>query len=307
MKVLVTGGAGFIGSNVVDKLINRDYEVAIIDDLSTGRLENLNERARFYKVDICSPELEGIFRKEMPEIVNHHAAQIDVRRSLDNPILDAQINIMGSLNLLGCCQKYGAKKVIYASTGGAIYGEPESLPASEDCSIKPLSPYGVNKYIVEKYLPLYRQNYNLDYTILRYGNVYGPRQDPHGEAGVVAMFIEGMLRGKRPIVFGDGEQTRDFVYVDDVVNANLFVLDDGDGGIFNIGTGHPTSVNELFKLLKEILKYNNQPLYGNERPGEIRNIYLDITRAQRNIGWRPEVGLEEGLVRTIRWLSERHI
>lgn len=305
MKVLVTGGAGFIGSNVVDKLINRDHEVVIIDDLSTGRLENLNERARFYKVDICSPELEGIFRKEMPDIVNHHAAQIDVRRSLDNPILDAQINIMGSLNLLGCCQKYGAKKVIYASTGGAIYGEPESLPASEDYSVKPLTPYGVNKYIVEKYLALYRQNYNLDHTILRYGNVYGPRQDPRGEAGVVAIFIEGMLRGKRPIVFGDGEQTRDFVYVDDVVNANLLAMNDGNGGIFNIGTGQPTSVNELFKLLKEILKYNSQPLYGNERPGEIRNIYLDITRAQRNIGWRPEVGLKEGLVRTIRWLSER--
>jgi len=305
MTVLVTGGAGFIGSNVADKLVNRDHEVVIIDDLSTGRLENLNERARFYKVDICSPELEGIFREEMPEIVYHHAAQIDVRRSLDNPILDAQINIMGSLNLLGCCQRYGAKKVIYASTGGAIYGEPESLPASEDYSVKPLTPYGVNKYIVEKYLALYRQNYNLDYTILRYGNVYGPRQDPRGEAGVVAIFIEGMLRGKRPIVFGDGEQTRDFVYVDDVVNANLLAMNDGNGGIFNIGTGQPTSVNELFKLLKEILKYNNQPLYGNERPGEIKNIYLDITRAQRNIGWRPEVGLEEGLVRTIRWLSER--
>lgn len=302
----MTGGAGFIGSNVVDRLIDSNHEVVVIDDLSTGKLENLNARAKFYQVDICSPKIVEIFKKEMPEIVSHHAAQIDVRRSVDNPILDARVNIMGSLNLLESCRRHGVKKVIYASTGGAIYGESEGLPAPEEYQVKPLAPYGVSKYAVEKYLALYRQSYNLSYTVLRYGNVFGPRQDPHGEAGVVAIFIGVMLAGGRPTIFGDGEQTRDFIYVGDAANANLLALNEGDGGIFNIATGQPTSVAKLFKLLKEILEYNGQPLYTDARPGEVRNICLDIARAKGDLGWRPEVDLVEGLGKTVRWFRGRH-
>ena len=246
MKILVTGGAGFIASHVVDALLEAGHDVAIVDNLSTGRRRNINPRARFYEVDIRSPELARVLAEERPEIIDHHAAQMDVRRSIVDPIYDADINVLGSLNVLELARQHGVRKVIYISSGGAVYGEPVYLPCDEDHPIDPLCPYGATKHVVEHYLFMYRQNYGLDYTVLRYGNVYGPRQDPHGEAGVVAIFTGLMLAGRQAIINGNGEQERDFVYVGDCVQANLLALNSGSGEIYNVGCGVGTTVNEIF-------------------------------------------------------------
>jgi len=342
LRVLVTGGAGFIGSHIVDALVAVGHRVVVVDDLSGGKEENLNPAARFYRLDVCSPELEKVFRDEKIEFVNHHAAQIDVRRSVADPMEDARVNIQGLLNILENCRRFQVRGVVFASSGGVVYGEPQALPVAENYPKGPLSPYGVSKLSSEYYLYCFAQVAGLPYVALRYGNVYGPRQDPHGEAGVVAIFGLKMLAGETPVIYGDGEQLRDYVYVGDVVRANLLAMrrlldgrerksaqsDPGgaagagapgesapapgvpgvDGPAYNIGTGVGTSVNELFALLSDLTGYRGEAQRGPERPGELRRIYLDCTRAFRELGWRPEVSLREGLRRTVEFLAgARHL
>lgn len=301
MKFLVTGGAGFIASHIVDSLIYDGNEVVVVDDLSTGKEANLNPKAKFYKIDICSSEISAVFEMEKPDYVNHHAAQISVVRSTLEPELDIRLNIIGSLNIIEQSVKYGVKKLIYASTGGAIYGEPEYLPADEEHPVKPLAPYGIDKHTVEHYLYMYNVLYGLKYTVLRYANVYGPRQDPHGEAGVIAIFSQKMLNGERPRIFGDGTATRDYVYVGDVVEANMIAIEKGNGGIYNIATNRETSVNELFNLLKKEFSFDQEAIYENKRPGEVQRIYLTNEKAKRELGWVPKVSFEEGIKRTVEF------
>lgn len=300
LKILVTGGAGFIGSHVVDALLEAGHEVVIVDDLSTGRVSNINPRARFYRMDIRDPHLSEVFEQERFDIVNHHAAQMDVRKSVADPLFDADVNIRGSLNLLECARKSGVRKIVYISTGGAVYGEPEYLPCDEAHPVNPICPYGASKHTVEHYLYMYRVLYGLAYAVLRYPNVYGPRQDPNGEAGVVAIFIGQMLARKQPTIFGSGEQERDFVYVGDCARANLLAMEDHVQGIFNIGSGRGTTINQIYALLSEITGYRRPPVYGPPRAGETFRIFLDATKARREMGWAPQVSLEEGL----RWTVE---
>ncbi|MCX6695272.1 MAG: NAD-dependent epimerase/dehydratase family protein, partial [Candidatus Altiarchaeota archaeon] len=281
-KVLVTGGAGFIGSNVVDLLIGKKYDVVVLDNLSTGKRENVNPKAKFIEMDIGDEKLDSVFRNEKPEYVVHHAAQIDVRKSIADPVFDSKVNIIGSINLLECCRRHGVKKIVYASSGGAVYGEPKYLPAGEDHPIQPLCPYGASKYVVEKYVELYGMNYGIDYTILRYANVYGPRQDPLGEAGVVAIFTGRFMEGKTPVIFGDGEQTRDFVYVKDVALANLMALEKKTNEkVFNIGSGVETSVNKIAQELKKLTNSKVNPTHSQDVKGEVRRISLKIERAKK--------------------------
>lgn len=306
MRVLVTGGAGFIASHVVDALITAGHDVAIVDNLSTGRRQNINPKARFYEVDIRSAALAEVFAQERPEVVNHHAAQMDVRRSVADPIYDADVNILGSLNLLELARQHRVRKIVYISTGGAVYGEPVYLPCDEAHPVDPLCPYGATKHTVEHYLFMYRQNYGLDYTVLRYPNVYGPRQDPHGEAGVVAIFAGQMLSGQQVTINGSGEQERDFVYVGDCVRANLLALDTGSGQIYNLGWGAGVSVNDIFRHMKDITGYGLEPVYGPPKLGETFKIYLDASKARRELGWKPEVTLRDGLELTVAYFREGH-
>lgn len=302
MKILVTGGAGFIGSHVTDVFVAAGHEVVLIDDLSTGKVENLNPQARFYQIDIRDLDgLRRVFENEKVDIVCHQAARASVQESLRHPILYAQVNILGSLNLLELCRQFGVRKFIYASTGGAVYGEPQYLPVDENHPTNPLDPYGASKHHVEHYLHLYSINFNLPFTILRYANVYGPRQDPFGEGGVVAIFTHRMLNGKQPIVNGSGDQERDFVYVGDVARANLFALTHSDNSMINLGTGHGTSVNTLFEKLQEATNFKGTCVYGPAKPGEVFRIWLDISKAQSELGWMPQVGLDEGLWRTVEF------
>jgi UDP-glucose 4-epimerase len=308
VNILVTGGAGFIGSHVVDLYLEHGHRVVVVDDLSTGHRRNLNPRAVFYEADIRSPEMAAIFEREKPEIVNHHAAQMDVRRSVAEPLLDADVNILGSLSLLECARRCGVRRFVYISSGGAVYGEPEYLPCDEAHPINPICQYGASKHTVEHYLFLYRSLYGLDYTVLRYPNVYGPRQDPHGEAGVVAIFAGQMLTDQPVTINGDGEQVRDFVYVGDCAQANLQALLGGTGaGIYNLGTGTGASVNEVFRTLKALTNYRRDPIYGPAKLGETRRIYLDASRAAGELGWRPKTGLEEGLRATARHFQELEV
>ena len=299
MKILVTGGAGFIASHVADAYVAAGHDVVIVDNLSTGRRSNLNPGARFYELDIRSPELAEVMERERPDVVNHHAAQIDVRRSVADPVYDAGINIAGSIALLEAARKAEVKKVVYISTGGAVYGEPEHLPCGETHPIKPLCPYGASKHTVEHYLYMYRENFGLSYTILRYPNVYGPRQDPHGEAGVVAIFTERMLRGDPVTINGTGQQERDFVYVGDCVSANLLALDSGDGEVYNLGWAIGTTVNEVFDHLKRETGYPLDPTYGPAKLGETYRIYLDASKIRKELGWEPRVPIDEGMRRTV--------
>src|SRR5262245_11787140 len=302
MRILVTGGAGFIGSNVVDGFVADGHEVAVLDDLSTGRREFVHAKARFFEADLTdSAALDACVGEFRPEVVDHHAAQIDVRRSVEDPQRDARINVLGAITLLESCRRHAVRKVIYASTGGAIYGEGRILPATEDHPVHPESPYGASKYAVEHYLYIWKLLHGVDFTVLRYPNVYGPRQNPHGEAGVNAIFIGLMLEGKRPRIFGTGDQLRDYVYVGDIVEANVLALSKGSGETVNIGSGVGTSVKQIFAELKSILGFEGEPIYDAPRPGEIQCIYLDAARAREVLGWRPRVGFREGLERTVAW------
>jgi len=306
MRILVTGGAGFIGSNVVDGFVADGHEVAVLDDLSTGRREFVHPKARFVHADLTdAAAVEACVSELRPEVVDHHAAQIDVRGSVREPQHDARINILGSIALLEACRRHGVRKVIYASTGGAIYGEGRFLPATEDHPVHPEAPYGASKYTVEHYLYIWRLLHGLDFTVLRYPNVYGPRQNPHGEAGVNAIFIGLMLEGERPRIFGDGEQVRDYLYVGDVVEANRLALDRGSGAVVNLGTGVGTSVNQIFRTLRALLGFEGEAIYDAARPGEVQRIYLDASRAREVLGWEPRVPFVEGLERTVAWSREQ--
>ncbi|TKJ29501.1 MAG: UDP-glucose 4-epimerase [Chloroflexi bacterium B3_Chlor] len=299
MRVLVTGGAGFIGSHVVDALIGEGHSVAVVDDFSSGKREHVNPKARLYELDIRSRDLEQVFAKERPEVVNHHAAQVDVRDSVADPIFDADVNIVGSLNLLECAREHGVRKFIYASTGGAVYGEPIRLPCDENHPLNPVCPYGVSKLAVEHYLYVYRLSYGLEHTILRYPNVYGPRQDPSGEGGVAAIFARQMVQGEQVVINGSGEQERDFIYVHDIVRANMLAMDRGQGQVYNLGCGVGTSINELFAKMKEMTGYASEPVHGPPKIGETLKIYLDGAKVKRELRWEPAVALEEGLRATI--------
>ena len=309
MKVLVTGGAGFIASNLVDDLITQGHDVVIIDNLTTGKEENINSKATFYKEDIGNTEgLEKIFAEEKPDIVNHHAAQVDLRRSVGDPLYDAQVNIIGSLNLINISSTHNVKRFIYASTGGAVYGEPEYLPVDEKHIVDPQSQYGVSKHTVEHYLFVFRQTRNLSYTVLRYPNVYGPRQDPHGEAGVVAIFTEQMLDGKQSTVFGDGTKTRDYVYVGDLVSANMSAMfneTDMSGEIYNLGWGKEIKDIEVFEAVRDALGLSVEPLFDEKRPGEIDRICLTNTKAAKGLNWSPQVEFQEGIRLTTEFYKER--
>ena len=304
MKVLVTGGAGFIGSHVVDAFLAAGHTVVVVDNLSSGREKNLNPKAKFYQLDIRDPQLVDVLKTEKPDIIDHHAAQIDVRKSVDDPVFDAQVNILGTLNLLEAARKTGIQKFIYISSGGAAYGEPVYLPCDEKHPIDPLAPYGVTKHTIEHYLFLYKQNYGMNYTVLRYANVYGPRQDPYGEAGVVAIFTGHMLSGKPVTIFGSGEQQRDFVYVEDCARANLMVATSNHPGIFNIGCGVGTTINQIFAILKSITHYAPEAIYAPAKLGETFKIYLDCQLAGKEFGWKPTASLEEGLNRTVTYFLQ---
>jgi UDP-glucose 4-epimerase len=302
MRILVTGGAGFIGSNVVDRFIALGHDVAVFDDLSTGFREFLHPRATLFVGDLADPQaIDHAIAEHKPEIVDHHAAQIDVRKSVSDPVWDARVNILGSIGMLQSCTRHGVRKVVYASTGGALYGEGRQLPATEDHPVNPEAPYGASKHTVEHYLYLWKLLHGLDYTVLRYPNVYGPRQNPHGEAGVNAIFIGLMLAGKRPRIFGDGKAERDYLYVDDVVAANVLALERGSGEMVNLGTGVGTSVNDIVHELQAILGFREGALHEPPRPGEVQRIFLDASRAKRVLSWEPTVTFAEGLRRTVEW------
>jgi UDP-glucose 4-epimerase len=303
MKTLVTGGAGFIGSHVVDTYINAGHAVVVVDNLATGRRENLNPAAGFYEVDIRDEKLAEVFAQERPDVVNHHAAQASVPLSVARPGYDAGVNILGSLNLLEQARRHGVQRVIYASTGGAVYGEPQYLPCDEAHPIRPLTPYGASKHAVEHYLQVYQQLYGMAYTILRYANVYGPRQDPHGEAGVISIFTDRMLAGSPAVVNGDGLQERDFVYVGDCARANLAALEQGRDGIFNIATGAGTTINDLFDRLAAITGYALPRQHGPERLGDIYRSFLSADLAARELGWQPLFALEDGLRETVAYFQ----
>jgi UDP-glucose 4-epimerase len=303
-KVLVTGGAGFIGSHVVDLFVSQGYEVVIVDDLSTGRASNLNPAAKFYQLDIRDPKLRDVFEAERPDFISHHAAQMDVRRSVAQPLFDAHVNILGSINMIECAKEFGVKHFVYISTGGAVYGEPVKLPCDESHPIDPICQYGASKHTVEHYLYMYHVNYGLNYTVLRYPNVFGPRQDPHGEAGVVAIFTGKMLDREQVIINGDGEQTRDFVYVGDCARANLLAITvEHQAGIYNLGWGLPTSINQIFSTLAKVTDYPHAVQYGPAKVGETRHIYLDASKAKRELGWTPTATLEEGLQETVNYFK----
>lgn len=305
MKVLVTGGAGFIGSHTVDRLVLEGHEVVVVDNLSTGRRRNINRAARFYKIDIQNRRLERVFRNERPSVVMHLAAQMDVRKSVEDPILDAQVNVLGTLNLLQQAVEHGARKVIFSSSGGAIYGEQEVFPASETHVTQPLSPYGLSKFCGEQYLSYYQRVGGIQVVNLRYANIYGPRQDPYGEAGVVAIFIQKLLNGEQAIINGNGRQTRDFVFVDDVVEANLSVMGQQIQGTYNVGTGKETSINDLFRILVEQIGSTCKELHGPAKQGEQARSVIDSTKLRHELSWEPRVELSEGLKRTVSYFRER--
>lgn len=307
MKILVTGGAGFIGSHIVDALIEKGHEVVVVDNLSSGRLENVSKKSRFYKADIKGKDIEQIFKKEKPQIVCHQAAQKNVRISVENPKFYLEDNGIGTLNILESCIKHGVKKIIFASTGGAIY-DPSILPAREDKSrLNPLSPYGITKLLGELYLRFYSDTYGLKYTSLRYSNVYGPRQDAEGEAGVVAIFATSLVKGKIPIIFGDGNQTRDFVYISDVVNANLLSIENpkSDNQIFNVGICQEKSVNQIFDSLRQIIGYKGKAIHLKPKKGEVRRISLSYDKIKKVLGWEPLASFEEGLEKTAGWYTKK--
>ena len=304
MKILITGGAGFIGSHVADLLIENNFDVSIVDNLSSGKLENINPKARFYKCDARDSEIFKIIEIEKPQIVIHNAAQLSVRNSVDDPLNDASINIIGGLNVLEACRKIKVRKIIFASSGGVVYGEQQYFPADENHPTKPISPYGVAKLSFEKYLFYYNYIFGIKYICLRYANVYGPRQDPHGEAGVVAIFSKKLLNNEQPVINGDGKQTRDYVYVKDVAAANLSAIRNDFVGEINIGTGIETDVNNVFDILKKAAgKKDLKEVHGPAKTGEQERSVLSYKKAQTILGWEPKVKIKEGLTRTFEWFA----
>ena len=304
MKILVTGGAGFIGSHIVEAFLSAGHEVCVVDDLSTGFRRNVAPGVRLHEVDIRDARLAEVFEKEKPEVVCHQAARANVRESFEKPLLYAEVNVVGSLNVLECCRRFGVRKVLYACTGGAAYGIPQQLPVSENHAINPLDPYGASKHHVEHYLYIYQKNFGIAYTSLRYPNVYGPRQDPFGEAGVVAIFARQMLDKRQPVINGSGEQERDFVNVLDIARANLLALEKGDGEILNIGSGEGISVNMLFSALADLTGFDEDAMYGPAKAGEVYKIYLNADRAREIIGWKPNIGLTQGLEYTVEYFRK---
>jgi UDP-glucose 4-epimerase len=307
MKTLVTGGAGFIGSNLVDALVERGDEVTVVDDVSTGKRPNLDEAlaggAELMQVDIRDTEaVGGAIDRVRPEVIFHLAAQIDVRKSVADPANDSRINVEGTINVLRAAQASGVRRVVNTSTGGAVYGEAQVIPAPEDHPVAPEAPYGLSKFCAESYCALFARLHGLSTVSLRYGNVYGPRQDPLGEAGVIAIFCNKLLSGERPTIFGDGLQTRDYIYVSDVVDANLRAAESDAGGPFNVGRGVETTVLELVEALRPHADGSFEPEHAPKRPGEVRHIALDYSRARSELGWEPQVGLEEGIERTLERL-----
>jgi UDP-glucose 4-epimerase len=305
VKILVTGGAGFIGSHIADALIEKDHDVTIVDSLLMGRPENVPERARFHLMDIRAAEIGKLFDLGRFDAVFHLAAQMDVRKSVEDPIFDAGVNVLGSLNLLRNAVRTGVKKVVFASTGGAVYGEQDVFPCDETHPTRPVSPYGITKLCVEKYLFYFAREFGLRYVALRFANVYGPRQNPHGEAGVVAIFTSRLLAGERPVINGDGKQTRDYVYVGDVVQANLRALDHPENDVFNVGTGIETDVNRIFELVNRITGGRAAEQHGPAKPGEQLRSVISHRKAETVLGWRPAVGLEEGLGRTVDFFRKK--
>ncbi len=305
MKILVTGGAGFIGSHLVDRLIDEGHQVVVIDNLSTGSRKNLNSKAKLWKMDIQSSKVKEVFEKEKPNAVFHLAAQIDLRKSVEDPIKDAKINILGSLNILqsfyNSCHSHC--KFIFTSTGGAIYGDADIIPTPESYPEKPLSPYGAEKLVFDKYLNYYNQVFNLPYVSLRLANVYGPRQNSKGEAGVVAIFSDAMLSGNQPIIFGSGKQTRDFVYVKDVVEAAVSALKKNKIGIHNIGTAKQTDINTVFSKIKKITGSECREIHQPAKPGEQKTSCLNIEKAKKELGWQPKYDLDKGLEETVKWFA----
>lgn len=300
-NILVTGGAGFIGSHLVDRLIKDGHKVVVIDNLSTGKKKNVNPKARFYKLDIRDPKIAKVFQKERPETVFHFAAHIEARDSVESPISDADINILGSLNILKNCREYGVKKIIFSSSGGEIYGDTKKIPTPEKYQPNPISPYGVGKLAVEKYLDAYFKLFKIPYIALRYGNIYGPRQNPHGEAGVVAIFTNKMLKNENPVIHGNGRQTKDYIFIDDAIDATILSFEKGFKGILNIATGKETSVLEIFYLIKKLTdsrvkeKHIPFPSCGFKRG------CLSISKAKKELNWKPKYDLDSGIRKTVDW------
>lgn len=305
MNILVTGGAGFIGSHIVEAYLKLGHRVIILDNLSSGKKENIASEAVFYEMDLSDPQVGKLLMDEKIDVINHHAAQISVTHSVSHPEEDANTNILGSLKLLEAAKSGGIKQFIFASTGGAIYGLQDVFPAKENHSCRPESPYAISKYSVENYLNFYRNTYGLNTSILRYSNVYGPRQDPHGEAGVVAIFCQKLLSKSQAFIFGDGEQTRDFVSVQDVAQANVLALTSSLSGLYNVGTGKETTVNELFHNIAQMAGNNVLPKHAPARKGELQRSVIDPGKFQESTGWKPEMPLNVGLSKTYEFFSRQ--
>jgi UDP-glucose 4-epimerase len=305
VNILVTGGAGFIGSHIVDACVAAGHVVTAIDDLSTGHRENVNPAARFIEMDVRSRDIDALFRDGRFDVVSHQAARADVRGSMRDPFIYADVNIQGGINLLEAARRHGVRKIVYSSTGGCVYGDLQYWPADEMHPVRPRDPYGASKAGFELYLPVYQMNYGLAYTTLRYPNVYGPRQDPFGEAGVVAIFIGQMLQGRTPVVNGDGEQSRDYVFVGDVVRANMLVLEHGDNEVYNLGWGRGTSVNQIFGHLRHLTGFSGAATHGPAKLGEVRRNDLTAEKIGRQLGWTPDISLESGLAQTVEYFRPR--
>ncbi len=304
MKILVTGGAGFIGSHLVDRLIKDGNKVVVVDNLSTGKKENLNKRAKFYKIDICSPRIYQVFKNEKPKIVFHYAPLINIHESIKEPIKNNEVNILGTLNLLENCREFKTRKFIFPSSGGAIYGEANIIPTPEDYPAKPLSPYGITKLSIEKHLKYYYRVFGLPFISLRFANVYGPRQNSKGKQGIVAIFIDKMLTDKQPTISEDGKLTRDFVYVDDAVEANILAMKKNKVGIFNVGTAKETDINIIFRKLKNLTNSKCKKVHSLVKPYEQKRSCLDFQKIKKELGWKPKYSLEKGLQITVDWFKK---
>jgi UDP-glucose 4-epimerase len=307
VRILVTGGAGFIGSHVVDAYIAAGHQVAVLDNFSTGNEANLNQTAEIHRIDLRDqPAVEKLVASFRPDIVNHHAAQSEVPKSVADPGYDAHVNIVGGLNVLKACVDHSVKKVVFISTGGALYGEPDVAPADEDHPVRPLSPYGTSKFAFEQYLAMFKRTFGLEFTVLRYANVYGPRQDFFAEEGrVVAIFASRMLEGKPVTIDGDGEQSRDMIHVADAATANLAAIEHGSGGIYHVSTGIPVTINDLYRKLAQLTNYNRPAEHGPRRQGDVYRIVLDNARAKKDLGWQPRIDLEEGLSLTVDYFRDQ--